>query len=92
MLRKRVAPRTLAEIAAESNGSFGVELSRYINPAGTLPALTDGDRVIYESLAICEYLAALHGSDLVVAPGEPRSRSAIAAAPPPLASAVAAGD
>ena len=42
-----------------------------INPAGTLPALIDGDRVIYESLAICEYLAARHGSDLVVAPDEP---------------------
>lgn len=40
-----------------------------INPAGTLPALIDGDRAIYESLAI--YLAARHGSDLVVAPGEP---------------------
>jgi len=42
-----------------------------VNPAGTLPALIDGDRTIYESLAICEYLAARHGSDLVVAPGEP---------------------
>ena len=42
-----------------------------INPAGTLPALIDGDRAIYESLAICEYLAARHGSDLVVASDEP---------------------
>jgi len=42
-----------------------------INPAGTLPALIDGDRAIYESLAICEYLAAKHGSDLLVAAGEP---------------------
>jgi glutathione S-transferase len=42
-----------------------------INPAGTLPALTDGGRTIYESLAICEYLAARHGSDLLVASDEP---------------------
>ena len=42
-----------------------------INPAGTLPTLIDGDRAIYESLAICEYLAVRHGSDLVVAPDEP---------------------
>ena len=42
-----------------------------INPAGTLPALIDGDRALYKSLAICEYLAALHGSDLVVAADEP---------------------
>ena len=42
-----------------------------INPAGTLPALIDGDRAIYELLAICEYLAVRHGSDLVVAPDEP---------------------
>ena len=33
--------------------------------------MIDGDRAIYESLAICEYLAARHGSDLVVAPDEP---------------------
>jgi glutathione S-transferase len=41
-----------------------------VNPAGTLPALIDGDRAIYESLAICEYLAAKHGSDLLVATDE----------------------
>lgn len=42
-----------------------------VNPAGTLPAMIDGDRTLYESLAICDYLAARHGSDLIVAPGEP---------------------
>jgi len=41
-----------------------------INPAGTLPALVDGERTIHESLAICAYLADRHGSDLLVAPGE----------------------
>jgi glutathione S-transferase len=42
-----------------------------VNPAGTIPAFVDGDRVMTESLAICEYLAAKHGSTLLVAPGEP---------------------
>ncbi|HXK26041.1 MAG TPA: glutathione S-transferase family protein [Myxococcota bacterium] len=42
-----------------------------VNPAGTLPAMIDGDRALYESLAICDYLAARHGSNLIVAPGEP---------------------
>jgi glutathione S-transferase len=42
-----------------------------VNPTGAIPAMVDGDRVMTESLAICEYLAAKHGSSLVVAPGEP---------------------
>jgi glutathione S-transferase len=42
-----------------------------VNPAGTIPALVDGDRVMTESLAICEHLAAKHGSPLLVTPGEP---------------------
>ena len=42
-----------------------------VNPTGAIPAMVDGDRVITESLAICEYLAAKHGSSLLVAPGEP---------------------
>src|SRR5262245_32996993 len=69
---------TLAEIGATVEGkSRGVRRrlqepeSAAINPAGTLPALIDGDRAIYDSLAICEYLVARHGSDLVVAPDEP---------------------
>ncbi len=63
---------TLEEIGATVEvKSLGVrprlQESEYlaINPAGTLPALIDGDRAIYESLAICEYLSARHGSDLV---------------------------
>ncbi|UYN93712.1 MAG: glutathione S-transferase family protein [Enhydrobacter sp.] len=43
-----------------------------VNPAGTVPAMVDGDRVMTESLAICEYLAARQGeTSLVVAPGDP---------------------
>lgn len=42
-----------------------------VNPTGTLPALVDGDRVISESLAICEHLANRQGSSLIVAAGEP---------------------
>jgi glutathione S-transferase len=44
----------------------------FVNPAGTVPAMVDGDLVMTESLAICEYLAAKHGStSLIVAPGDP---------------------
>lgn len=46
-----------------------------VSPAGTIPALVDGDRVMTESLAICEYLATKHASSLVVAPGEPERTS-----------------
>ncbi len=42
-----------------------------INPTGAVPALVDGELVLTESLAICEYLAAKHGPSLVVAPNEP---------------------
>jgi glutathione S-transferase len=42
-----------------------------VNPTGTIPTFVDGDRVLAESIAICEYLAEKHGSPLVVAPGEP---------------------
>ena len=46
-----------------------------VNPAGTIPALIDGDRVMTESLAICEYLAAKHGSPMVVVASEPERAS-----------------
>jgi glutathione S-transferase len=35
-----------------------------------VPAIRDGDVILIESLAICEYVARKHGSDLVVAPTE----------------------
>lgn len=46
-----------------------------VSPAGTIPALVDGDRVLTESLAICEYLAAKHGSPLLVAADAPERPS-----------------
>lgn len=43
-----------------------------VNPAGTVPAMVDGDRVMTESMAICEYLVGKHGNtSLIVAPGDP---------------------
>jgi glutathione S-transferase len=42
-----------------------------VNPTGAVPAFVDGELVLTESLAICEYIAAKHGPSLIVAPGEP---------------------
>jgi glutathione S-transferase len=42
-----------------------------INPTGTVPTLTDGSVQLTESMAICEYLAAKHGSSLLVGSGDP---------------------
>jgi glutathione S-transferase len=43
-----------------------------INPLGTIPALLDGDTLMTESSAICEYLAAKYGpTALAVRPDEP---------------------
>lgn len=41
-----------------------------VNPTGAVPALVDGELVLTESLAICEYIAAKHGPSLIVAPDE----------------------
>jgi len=41
-----------------------------INPAGTVPAIVDGDVTLTESLAICEYVSRTYGeARLVVEPG-----------------------
>ncbi len=43
-----------------------------INPLGTIPCLVDGDTVLTESAAICQYLAERHGPTLLaVRPDEP---------------------
>jgi glutathione S-transferase len=43
-----------------------------VNPTGTVPAFIDGDVAIFESVAVMEYLGAVHGpTPLVVTPGEP---------------------
>jgi glutathione S-transferase len=42
-----------------------------VNPTGTVPAFIDGDVAIFESVAVMEYLGAVHGpTPLVVTPGE----------------------
>ena len=44
-----------------------------INPLGTVPALLDGEMLMTESAAICQYLATRDGaSSLSIAPGEPQ--------------------
>ncbi|HYC66426.1 MAG TPA: glutathione S-transferase family protein [Reyranellaceae bacterium] len=42
-----------------------------VNPSGLVPLLVDGEVRLSESMAICEYLAAKHGSPLLVPPGDP---------------------
>jgi len=42
-----------------------------INPTGTVPTLVDGSVQLTESMAICEYLAAKHGSFLLVGADDP---------------------
>ena len=39
-----------------------------LNPAGTVPLMIDGERVMTESLAICEYLVAKHFNGTLVVP------------------------
>lgn len=43
-----------------------------VNPLGTVPALVDGDTVLTESAAICQYLGTVHGpTELAVTEAEP---------------------
>ena len=45
-----------------------------VSKYGTVPILIDGDLVISDSLAICEYLAEKHG-DLALWPVDPKKRA-----------------
>ncbi len=49
-----------------------------VNPQGLLPALVDGDQVILQSLAICEYLDELH-PDPPFLPADPAGRGRVRA-------------
>jgi glutathione S-transferase len=42
-----------------------------VNPTGLVPLLIDGEVRLSESMAICDYLAAKHGSPLVVPTNDP---------------------
>lgn len=58
-------------VMGEARGDVGGDAYKAVNPLQKVPALKDGDQVILESLAICEYLANRYGpSPLVVKPDE----------------------
>jgi glutathione S-transferase len=46
-----------------------------LNPSGTVPLMIDGERVMTESLAICEYLVAKHGNTSLVVPANDPERA-----------------
>lgn len=43
----------------EEDSQFKTEILK-LNPTGKVPALVDGERVVWDTLAICEYLAEQH--------------------------------
>lgn len=47
-----------------------------LNPNALVPVLIDGDFVLWESNAICRYLAATHGAETLL-PGAPRARARV---------------
>jgi glutathione S-transferase len=75
-LRPWVLMRELKIAFRERLVPFGQELSwqsfRKISPSGTVPCLVDGDTVVWDSLAITEYLAEHHEG---VWPAEGRARA-----------------
>lgn len=49
----------------ELNSQFKTEIFKY-NPTGKVPVLRDGDLLIWDSLAICEYLVEQHPEKLLL--------------------------
>ena len=59
-------------VMGANRGNVGGDAYKAINPLQKVPAFTDGDTVILESLAICEYVANRYGpTPLVVEVDEP---------------------
>lgn len=50
------APHELVLVSHGEDGSMTPSDYRELNPSGTVPTLTDGDVVLYETVAILEYL------------------------------------
>lgn len=48
-----------------------------INPQHTIPTMVDGDVIIWESRAICMYLASQYGKDDSLYPKDPKSRAKV---------------
>jgi len=74
-LRLAIALKGAAvEFRAPPGGSYRSAEFRAINPAGTIPALVDGDFALAESDAIVEYLDEVHaGAPLL--PSDPKQRA-----------------
>ena len=62
------------ELRAPPGGTYRSPEFRAINPAGTIPALVEGDFVLSESDAIVEYLDDIHAGARLL-PSEPKLRA-----------------
>lgn len=71
-LRPWVLMRQLSIPFVEHQASFGSESFLSFSPTGRVPCLHDNDTVVWDSLAIAEYLAERHAG---VWPADPRKRA-----------------